>query len=53
MGLCHDTFAVISSKLHKYYCLYLWAIHFFENEKKICDAFLRKYLSKEDSGPKP
>ena len=33
------------------YCLYLWVIHFFEHEKKICDTFLRKDLSKVDSGP--
>ena len=34
------------------YCLYLWVIHFFEYEKKICDKFLRKDLSKVGSGPK-
>ena len=34
------------------YRLYLWVIYFFEHEKKICDKFLRKDLSKVDSGPK-
>ena len=34
------------------YCRYLWVIHFFEHEEKICDKFLRKDLSKVNSGPK-
>ena len=55
--LCHGTFAVFSSKTHKYnslYCLYLWAICYysFEHKKKIHNKVSQTDLSRVDSGPK-
>ena len=34
------------------HCLYLWVTHFLEDEKTICEKFIRKDLSKIDSGSK-